>query len=115
MNNIVLKYCNFDQKSKYCKATLASIYNSEDGVISLGISTCSKKDRFNRKLGETIAIGRAKKNPFANIVIGENKTENEISNVVLKEFNDFENYIKLQANTKKSDFKYHKLYDFVNF
>jgi hypothetical protein len=35
---------------------------SPEGVDSMGIANCSKKDQWNRKLGNRIALGRALKN-----------------------------------------------------
>lgn len=35
---------------------------SPEGIDSMGIANCSKKDQWNRKLGNRIALGRALKN-----------------------------------------------------
>jgi hypothetical protein len=39
--------------------TTAHIIDSNGDVVSIGKSICSKKDAFNRKMGRTIALGRA--------------------------------------------------------
>lgn len=36
----------------------------ENNEMSIGVSRCSKKDQFIRKLGRNIATGRALKNPM---------------------------------------------------
>jgi hypothetical protein len=43
------------------RATFAGIV--EGKTISIGVSVCSTKDNFQKKLGRTIAEGRARKNP----------------------------------------------------
>jgi len=39
--------------------TIATIY--KEGVVIVGKSECSKHDNYNRKIGASIALGRAKK------------------------------------------------------
>ena len=51
--------------------------NKEKNLLQIGISECSEKDQFNRKLGRKIAKGRSQKNPITSINI-ENKTQKEI-------------------------------------
>jgi hypothetical protein len=43
------------------RATFAGII--EGKIIKVGISVCSHKDNFQKKLGRIIAEGRARKNP----------------------------------------------------
>lgn len=45
------------RKSRSC---IAAIYNKESNSLSFGMSICSKKDVFVKKVGRVKAIGRAK-------------------------------------------------------
>lgn len=42
-------------------ATLVSIYDADGNFLANGTSVCSKRDNFTKKLGVTIALGRAYK------------------------------------------------------
>lgn len=42
--------------------TVVDIYNTKDSISYTGVSECSLKDHYNKKLGVRIAIGRALKN-----------------------------------------------------
>ena len=52
--------------------TVAYKLDKENNKLIMGMSFCSPKDRFNKKLGRTIANGRMKKVP---IVIDCNKDD----------------------------------------
>lgn len=45
------------------KATFAGVINSEDNQLRIGLSVCSSKDNFCKKIGRLIAEGRAGKKP----------------------------------------------------
>lgn len=81
---------------KFSRATLAGAYDEASGKLSLGISMCSKKDQYNRKIGNGIAIKRALKNPFITINVGINKQRKDVAAFMFS-FDNFEDYIKIQS------------------
>lgn len=48
-------------ESPYGGSTLVHILGAEDEILAVGRADVSPRDRFNRKLGRTIALGRALK------------------------------------------------------
>lgn len=42
-------------------STLAVISNPDDSVVSIGVAYCRPGDQFSKRLGRTIALGRALK------------------------------------------------------
>ena len=68
-----LTYWNI-KKPKLPSYTIAAIYDESLKQFKFGISKCSVKDQFNKKIGRVIAKGRAEKYPIIiNITIGEIK------------------------------------------
>lgn len=57
-------YDDCDNNELYDRFTRIEL-TSPEGVDSIGIAHCSKKDQWNRKLGNRIALGRAIKTYLA--------------------------------------------------
>ncbi len=45
------------------RCTIVGLYNREKNKINFGVAICGPRDQFSRKVGRTIAEGRATKNP----------------------------------------------------
>lgn len=56
--NQLIKYVRDNNKSPI--ATIACI--NVDGVLGIGVSICSKHDKWDKEMGKSIAVGRAYKN-----------------------------------------------------
>lgn len=82
MKKFYYLYSNPQKREK--RITMVGFLNQNN--LQIGLSECSEKDQFNKKLGRQIAEGRAQKNPTTVINI-ENKTQKEILDI-LYEFLD---------------------------
>lgn len=53
------------------RATVVGIFNENDSTMDIGVATCSVRDTFRKKMGKTIAEGRAQKerSRYCSIVI----------------------------------------------
>ncbi len=72
---------------------------------SLGLSICNPKDNYNRKLGNIIAKGRARKNPFLEISLYDNPIPilQTIKTDIEKLFTDYQNdFKKIQKHLTKN-------------
>ena len=49
----------FEQPLHTGGATEASIVNEEGEIVAMGLSLCSERENFNKKIGRDIAKGRA--------------------------------------------------------
>ena len=50
------------KKKSTPRVTICSIYDSDKSTLSFGVSRCSTKDIFNKKLGRKLALERAENN-----------------------------------------------------
>jgi hypothetical protein len=57
MKDILVKHLRDDFQRPF--ATIVAV--KVDDSISLGVSICSSKDQFNKRIGRRVAIGRAKR------------------------------------------------------
>jgi hypothetical protein len=73
-------YFHDKNNKKFKVVTVAGIYVPESGVVHIGVSRCSKKDNWNRKLGNKIAFGRALKNPEFYFVVEQNSNKKKVVN-----------------------------------
>jgi hypothetical protein len=63
MNNTY--YYHTKENSNGRRATFAGIVNN--GAIQIGLSVCSKKDQFQKRIGRVISTNRAKSHPISTI------------------------------------------------
>ena len=52
------------KKKSTPRVTICSIYDSDKSTLSFGVSRCSTKDIFNKKLGRKLVLERAENNPI---------------------------------------------------
>lgn len=52
------------KKKSTPRVTICSIYDHVKKTLSFGISRCSAKDIFNKKIGKKLALNRAENNPI---------------------------------------------------
>jgi len=62
-------YLTLKVKNKEHKLTYAGIV--KDNKLHVGEAMCSPKDEFNKKLGRTIALGRAVKHPLVKLDLSD--------------------------------------------
>lgn len=67
------------KKKSTPRVTICSIYDNNTQMLSFGISRCSAKDCFNKKIGKQIAYARAKNDPIKVIKVQKKSKLNEIS------------------------------------
>ena len=49
--------------------TVAGVYNSDTGNLTMHFSRCANCDRYDKQLGKAMALGRAQKNPLITLPI----------------------------------------------
>jgi len=59
------------KKGKSPRITICAIFNEETNVLSLGVSRCSPKDVFVKKVGKELAYNRAMTNPQMTIKLSK--------------------------------------------
>ena len=102
-----IKYFHKRNVGKVRSFTLASIYDTDTNTISIGMALCGLKDSFNKKIGRTIAEGRARKNPLIIINIDFNYTFTEglyqISHLSNNPSFDFQKFVENMLDGKSFD------------
>ena len=72
----------FNRRGNPTKTRITLAFTEEsDGRIFAGVSFCSPKDNFNRKIGRRIAAGRLKAAP---IDLGQAQTDHDANHLVAK-------------------------------
>ena len=66
--------------SPLSRVTICGLLNTETNVLSFGASVCSAKDRFEKKIGRTLAEDRAQNSPLAKVAV----TKSNIGNVFIE-------------------------------
>lgn len=93
-NYVDAKNNNLPRKS-LPRITVCGIFDMETRKMTVGISRCSEKDIFVKKIGQKLAYDRAENNPVATIDILESET---MSNV----FFDFARLLEKRYLSKRS-------------
>ena len=62
------------------RATVVGIFNEKESSMDIGVATCSTRDIFRKKMGRTIAEGRAQKerSRYCSILIKDKTKVKEI-------------------------------------
>ena len=55
------------------RITVCGLYDTESGMIRIGVSRCASRDTFIKKEGKSIAKKRAEEKPYKEVFIGPNR------------------------------------------
>lgn len=61
------------------RVTVASVLDSENNVLSFGVSVCSEKDVFSKEIGRGLALDRALNNPCLKVAVLKKTKISELS------------------------------------
>ena len=62
-----------NESVKLPRITVCGLYDTESGMIKIGVSRCASRDTFTKKEGKSIAKKRAEENPYKEVFIGPNR------------------------------------------